>query len=876
MSGNTQDVPCKGSRFNNVITSTVIYIGQPNDAQPAKCPKTCAQRGSWANPARSTTEGLALALQYFQYNPTTLSFGFGDFDVGAGDITVPANISFVGSGNNGSGTNLKARSYTWVDVPPPNTPTQKNKPIYYPAIYNAAMNSSVSVTSSSADNASVSVTSSAKIKMTIDTATIDPSNLLQTTDASTPSALIVQATGNAKVSVNINNTTVTQTIPGATAMSTVVGDSAGVSINMNGSNIQATSGTISNVETSGTGSLDWTDANSNFQDLGTTPSTVSAFITTAKDNSSVKFTSTGSLSTINVGADAPGFLYTLSDSATLAKIEGSTGITNLGPGQLIQHDFADGSNYTSQTLAKNVALKAGPWYTLATKPNFTGNINIADTNLVAKYSGEIPLTGSFAQTIVTGGTYTANDSGGSQDFATTATSHSFTNSGAIANITSGNLKVSNSAGGVYSANTTTAIAKTDITAANSAVTGTGTNAVALTNSGTLTVNSNANSYTLVPTEITQAGDVETEGGAQCNCSVFAAIFCSCTASEMSSSSVEPLIDATPSTNISSANDIFTGGEGISTAFSVSGTGGSAISSKINGATMTNVETAVQSNLNGTAAHTFTDVGSVYNNVGQVYNFNATEDASYTVGAATVIPQSLSTALASFTSTASAPSSATMDGAAYADDAASPLTDSFLTANGNVNFSATNLQADLQNSSFYTGDHTNGTSAALSAVRATQTGQPPASAQTSSTPSKMVKLSSPDGTGSASISNSALESANGTVLGADGLTNLTTTLSTLTTRNGTEQPLISADNISGLVNLLSTKASNASGDIVATATAVKTEWQAVASTVPPLKSLYNNTAPVKGLFQYAQSNGFIGSNKIKNADSSPISNEPATV
>lgn len=95
MSGNTQDVPCKGSRFNNVV----IYIGQQNDAQPAKCPKTCAQRGSWANPATSTTEGLALAQLYFGIGaPCTLSIGFGTFDKGQGIIHIPTNVSLIGSG----------------------------------------------------------------------------------------------------------------------------------------------------------------------------------------------------------------------------------------------------------------------------------------------------------------------------------------------------------------------------------------------------------------------------------------------------------------------------------------------------------------------------------------------------------------------------------------------------------------------------------------------------------------------------------------------------------------------------------------------------------------------------------------------------------
>lgn len=93
MSGNTQDVPCKGSRFNNVV----IYIGQQNDAQPAKCPKTCAQRGSWANPATSTTEGLALAQLYFGIGaPCTLSIGFGTFDKGQGIIHIPTNVSLIG------------------------------------------------------------------------------------------------------------------------------------------------------------------------------------------------------------------------------------------------------------------------------------------------------------------------------------------------------------------------------------------------------------------------------------------------------------------------------------------------------------------------------------------------------------------------------------------------------------------------------------------------------------------------------------------------------------------------------------------------------------------------------------------------------------
>jgi hypothetical protein len=124
-----------------------------------------------------------------------------------------------------------------------------------------------------------------------------------------------------------------------------------------------------------------------------------------------------------------------------------------------------------------------------------------------------------------------------------------------------------------------------------------------------------------------------------------------------------------------------------------------------------------------------------------------------------------------------------------------------------------------------------------------------------------------------ISDVNLLTNSGLLIKMEGLNKAFINLSNLITMDENESDVIHADLIENGLEIISSRLSNNSGNLLKTATAVETIWQNVAANAPQNKSIYFNEGATVGKFSYANT-GFNGTSKVTKAIISALSTLPS--
>lgn len=860
----TTDVSCKGSRFNNVTTSNVIYIGQTNDEKPVKCPKTCAQRGSWANPATSTTEGLALALQYFGNNPHTLVYSGGTFDE---EKEIGENIT----GPSTKQSSVKLTPQTSLASPAGANATKLAGQYSYDAATKVAK--AVAAPSNVVDNVSingVSMPNGLGINAAGDTVPISITISNTVLGSVTTSAALAVAAGGpsietsaaaansgGSITLSVQDSTITSPVVGGLAVSHSATGNGTIKTKFSNVNTNVRNGTLSSISASGPSSIEFSSTNGEWADklAGVSSSSVSAFITRLSDSAAVSLMTLGNSTDIDVGKDTIGNDIEASGSSTLTQSHANGHFVNRGKGTYYRSKYLDDA-VANHKISESTFILNGP------KVDCTHDSSrlhsVKSNGNTSTYTGKDLLVQpfQFGQFVNKGGLdlASANDATKVSSAVGVAAQEIVNKATASVSIDENGNNLINLGDGDGYAHDNQMDGAISFTRNGGSTTVAGTaHKLKNTDVGTLTYRSSAHRYNQTVPASPSTRAVKALG-----------VVTTTVGKVVSASS---LVQGVGATKLTSNGDFVSSEQDDNVGFSLeNASAGSLLANISNPVADLGTGTVIQHRGSGTGTTMVNAISTIIQSAETFMDSQSTDDASASFAAATTATPRFGSlkAFSKAVSNSTRPTTVTATGASFDGTTTGQA---LFSAKGHVATDISNFKANLtgDDDQFFSGsDLLGGVASTFSSSRLTR----PSTAST-----KALVEASGDGTPSVTASDIAIVAGSGSHLKVDGLKNAEVKLSVFSKPGlADESPLVDVNNIGNKLSILSSTLSSDKGHGIATLSNVIAEIQASSTSIAEGYANYKNDGGSLAEFAAAQSNGILNSATVNGAIITTIANK----